>query len=453
MALFNALFNSNISSVEEAFKAKDITSANMKDNINECLEIYVDGQTDTEDDCQRIPVIIVNKLTKTMFCEYTYSAKDENVYKILKELDKIKKKTMQDTFIGGECLLKPIIKEDGITFRPIRRDCFIPFARDIDGTITDVGTVAKISSGGKYYTLLERRTAGENLTITTKLYCSDNKEKVGTQVPLNTIDKYKDIPEEIVLPISGIGLIQIKTPIENCVDLSNDGCCIYSPALKLIRNIAKNEQQFNDEYDIAQSRIIVSKDMLRTDNTGLRELYDKVFTALEDDPENVGIHIFNPEIRFESYITRRNEYLKSIESLIGFRRGLLSNVEEVEKTATEITSTAGEYNLTILDLQSVWTEAVIDALKISQQLMPIYFNTGLKFEDPEEDIVIDYGDGVLYNRTSVFNELYQMTNGGYLKPEMLLAWYYELPHSTPEDIEEIKNKYLPAINPETDSQI
>lgn len=442
MALLSALLNNNVENVEEALNSKDTTSEDMKNNIKECFEVFFDGKKQTEDNCQRIPCLIINKLVKTMFCEYTARSDDENIKKVLFELDKVKKKTMHSVFLGGECLLKPVIKKDGFSFLPVRRDCFIPLGRDVDGTITCVGMVEATIFNGHYYTLLEKRTAGEELVIETRLYASDDKYSLGHRVPLNTLSKYKDIVEYLTLPVCGLGLVQLKTPIQNCVDTSNDGVCIYAPALGLIKNINRNEQQLNDEFDLGQSRIIISRDMLKQEGNKLH-LVDKVFTAVEDvtGDGSTGITIFNPNLREQSYINRRNEYLKSIESLIGFRRGLLSNVEAVEKTATEITSTAGEYNLTIIDIQEIWENAVKEALEICSELGAVYNNISLKPDDNK--IIISWGDGVLYNRSSVFEEMLEMVRAKVLRPEMLISWYYDLPNSTEADLEKIKKLYIP----------
>ena len=34
---------------------------------------------------------------------------------------------------------------------------------------------------------------------------------------------------------------------------------------------------------------------------------------------------------------------------------------------------------------------------------------------------------------------------GLLRPELALAWYYELPHDTPEDLAAIREKYMPEL--------
>ena len=60
----------------------------------------------------------------------------------------------------------------------------------------------------------------------------------------------------------------------------------------------------------------------------------------------------------EQFLARKQDILRSCESLIGFKRGILSEVEAAERTATEITSSEGDYNLTIQELQAMLAERV-----------------------------------------------------------------------------------------------
>lgn len=61
------------------------------------------------------------------------------------------------------------------------------------------------------------------------------------------------------------------------------------------------------------------------------------FIGLPDDPANVGVTVYSPQLRVEQYLARKQDILRSCESLIGFKRGILSEVEAAERTATEIT--------------------------------------------------------------------------------------------------------------------
>ena len=62
---------------------------------------------------------------------------------------------------------------------------------------------------------------------------------------------------------------------------------------------------------------------------------------------------------------------------------------------------------------------------------------------PEKDVLIDWGDGVLYDRARVNQELLSQVQAGLLAPERYLGWYYELPCDTPEDRRRIREAYMP----------
>ena len=455
MSIISAMFGNKIQSFEQAFNAKDITSSQMQEAIKAWFLMYVEcPPPDGEDDCQRLPVVIVNKITKTTFSEYEASmqlkgTKADFLSALLPKLEKPKKLAMQQALVGGECFVKPILAPGGFDFTVVRRDCFIPLARDTAGRIIDLGTSETTSYGGKYYTLLERRSVAINgdLTIQSKLYMSNDPALIGSEVDLSALLKYEQLQPEIVLPgVGNIGMAYVKTPLLNCVDMSMDGVSVYAPAVGLIRNINRNEAQLNDEFDNGASRIIASSDMTIRGPDGKRKLNDKLFIAMDEDPETIGITTFTPELREASYLARKQEYLRNIESQIGLKRGILSDVEAVEKTATEITSSAGDYNLTIQDFQQMWENALRELLGICDKIGQLYKLCDSSKFDLQKDLAVDWGDGVLFNRDRTWAEISGMVASGMLKPEIAIAWYYDLPF--PEDekaLNDIRSKYMPQI--------
>ena len=120
--------------------------------------------------------------------------------------------------------------------------------------------------------------------------------------------------------------------------------------------------------------------------------------GLPDDPANVGVTVYSPQLRVEQFLARKQDILRSCESLIGFKRGILSEVEAAERTATEITSSEGDYNLTIQELQAMWQNGAGQALELCAALGKVYGLPGLSF-DAGKDLTMDWGDGVLFDRT------------------------------------------------------
>lgn len=425
---------------EAAFEAKDTTTRAMRDAIEEWFSLYYQQDTTQDTDpCQRIAYTVVNKLVKTVFGEYKASSKSPAAMEILAGLNKKKREALQLALVGGECYIKPCPGETGFSFTLIPRNNVLIFARNAEGIPVDMGTVEKTTQGKFYYTLLERRTVDGNgyLTIENRLFRSSSAQKLGQQVSLTEHPEYENLAVryQYATPLGSVGLAQLKTPMLNCVDGSSDGVAVYAPACGLIRNIDRNEAQLNGEFSRGESRIIASSDMLSKN----RELTDYLFVGLDEDPEQVGITVFSPELREASFLARKHEYLRNVESVIGLRRGMLSDANIEERTATEIASSAGDYNLTVIDFQGMWENALCQTVQICTELARLY-----KLKVPEDTgVSVDWGNGILYDEGQTWEEYKNMVSAGLLKPEIALGWRFNMPAETQEELAAIREKYMP----------
>lgn len=436
----------------EAFRATDITSAEMKAAIREWFGLYYAAEAAAmkeEDPCQQIPYTIVRKLKNAMFAEYRVAATDDYAASVLKSLGKRRREeAVQKMLIGGEALLKPVPMAEGWAWVVIPRNAMLIFGRDENDAITDVGTVEASTAGRYHYTLLERRTVVNGyLTIRNMLFQSEDRQTVGVRVPLDTLEKYAALEEEYTypVPLGGIGLVQMRVPMINNVDGGKDGVSVYSAAVGVIRRINENEEQLAGEFERGKSRVFASDDLLRYSGPDSeKKLIDTLFVNLDGGPDDAPITIFSPELRDESYKRRRDGYLRTVESIIGLQRGILSDVQEQERTATEITSSKGDYALTVADLQEVWTDAVKEAMRLCGILGQLYRVQGAH-EVPEDGYSIDYGDGILYDPDKEGEARLRQVQAGLLQPERYLGWYYNLPAETAAQRRKIRKDYMPEV--------
>ncbi len=448
MSFISAIFSGpTAQSYQDAFHARDITSEWMRKAIQDWYSLYYQQEpTEQEDPCQQIPYTIVRKLTKTVFSEYEAASKDAFVHKILCALDAKKMEALQAALIGGEAALKPIPGKDGFRFTVVGRNNILVFGRDEYGNMTDIGTAETTARDRFYYTLLERRAvdASGHLILQNTLYQSETKGVLGRPVPLKTLPQYADLPDiySFQEPVDSVGLARLITPMANCVDGSADGVSVYAAAAGLIHNINRNEAQLNGEFDRGESRIIASADLLKKNRDGKRDFSDHLFVGLDDAPEDVGVTIFSPALREQSFLARKQEYLRNVESVIGLKRGLLSEVEAQERTAKEITSSEGDYNLTVIDFQQMWEKAVREAVRLCGVLGQMYHVPGAH-EVAEDELTIDWGNGVLYDEEKTWEDYKQMVAAGLLKPEIALGWRFNMPTDTPAQLQKIREKFMP----------
>jgi len=413
----------SIYSYEQAFGASDKTSTAMRKAIERWFAMYYDSTvTEAADPCQRSPYTVVSKLVKAVFGEYKATGTTPTGQAILNGLDAHRGMAMQLALVGGTCYIKPCPGEAGFLFTLIPRNRVLIFGTDPAGRPTDIGLVEKCVAGNQYYTLLERRTVdgAGYLTIRYKLYRSRDDRNLGAEVPLHSIPAYKDLAEAYCYqkPVGGVGLVAMRLPMLNCVDGSADGVAVYAPAEGLIRNIDWNEAQMNGEFSRGESRVFASRDLLDKD-FGLQ---DHLFVGLDEDPERVGLTVFSPKLREESFLARKREYLRNVESVLGLKRGMLSDSNMEDRTATEITASAAEFSLTVMDFQKMWQRAVEETLALCGILRELY---GLPGKDPGQ-AHFDWGNGTLYDQEKTWADYMEMVSKGILKPEVALAWRFGL---------------------------
>lgn len=461
-AFLRALANSGASDIQEALGLPDITSTEMWDAVDTWFADWfarAPSKELGEDPCQRLPYAIVNKLCKATFAEYDSGLQDTGTPKlqwmdgVRTACDKVRRLAMQWAMVGGEAFLKPVILQNGgMSWQVIRRDHWSVLGKMPDGQVTDMATCEKsVIADREYYTLVERRTAGPDgrLTVRNQLYLSSSANTLGRRVPLQSLAQYENLQPEYtyVTPIDGVGLVHIKMPFANTVDGSTDGVSVYDPALGLIHNINANEYQLDREFELGRMRITASADLLQTtgtDGVHSKRLRDDLFVGLDGSEASLGITVFAPSLRYESYETRRQGYLKAVENLLGIKRGILSDAEAVSKTATEINSSAGDYSLSIIDFQTLWYDALQDALRLADQIGRAYNLCGSEPWNPET-LTVTWGNGVLYDADKEWAERKEMVQMGLLKPELALAWKYDLPAETEADLAFIRQKYMPEL--------
>ena len=424
---------------EARFGASDKTTKAMKDAISEWFSLYYESQeADSSDPSQRIAYTVVNKLVKAMFGEYSARAKEGAYQSLVDALDGCKKNAAQLALVGGECYIKPCPDGKAFGFTLIPRDNLLIFGRNSEGEPVDVGAVELSSQGRYFYTLLERRTLDAEgfLTITNQLYRSADRDALGTRVSLGEHPDYALLAESyrFEMPLGGIGMVRMKTPMLNCVDGSPEGVSVYACAAGLIRNINENEAQMKGEFSRGESRVILSRDMLREG-----ELQDHLFVGLDEDPEAVGMTVYSPQLRVEAYLARKQEYLRNVESVLGMRRGMLSDANVEDRTATEITSSAGDFNLTVIEFQAMWEKAQAEVLALCGKLAQVY-----RLPFPEKmEAAVDWGNSTLYDEDKIWEEYRQMVSMSLIAPEVALGWRFNLPSATEAERAVIRQRYMP----------
>ncbi len=111
--------------------------------------------------------------------------------------------------------------------------------------------------------MLERRCqTGQGTLVENRLFCSRGGG-LGMPVPLDRLPQYAALQPRLLLEgVEQLGLVNLRLPLENCVDGSPDPVSVYAAAAGLIHNINRNERQLCREFENGQSRVFAAADLL-----------------------------------------------------------------------------------------------------------------------------------------------------------------------------------------------
>ena len=274
-----------------------------------------------------------------------------------KRLDRIYQKTMvdlnenfQDGLALGSLIIKPL-GADGAEF--ITPDKFIPILFGNDGKPVDIGFLSiKRVGEHDYYTKFERHYFVDgNLTIENKCYHSQSREYIGRLCELYEVKEWAEInPGPVTFPgMTRMDFGYYRNPIKNKVDDSKCGVSIFDSSKELIEKADIQGARLDWEFESGERAIHADECALKNQKhkPGMPKLNERLYRGLniEDGKDRELLKEYSPDMRDESFNRGLERYYRDIEFNVGLAYGDLSDVQYVDKTATEVKVSKGrKYN-------------------------------------------------------------------------------------------------------------
>lgn len=274
---------------------------------------------------------------------------DENLDKVLQKSIADLNKNLQSGLALGSFILRPL--GDG-NFEYVTADKIVPISFGDDEKLTSVAILSTKKQGGYYYTRIEKHyfTNG-SLTIENTCYRSLLKSHIGTVCNMNEVDDWAKIqPGPIIYPgMTDMDFGYYKNPINNEIDDGKCGVSVFESAKEIIQKADIQAARLDWEYESGERAIHVDDRALKKkgDKFAMPHLRGKLYRGmnLEYGKDMDLYKEFSPDMRDEAFKRGLEEYKREIEFVVGLAYGDLSNVNEVEKTASEIkASKARKYN-------------------------------------------------------------------------------------------------------------
>ena len=302
----------------------------------------------------------------------------------------------------GGLVLKPYITQQGIEVQFVQADCFFPLGFDSSGRLTQCVFTEQFRKGQKIYTRLEVHTRqGDRVHITNRAFVATNDYSLGSEVAVNSIDRWSELVPELTLEGADRLLFgYFKVPLANADDSDSPlGVSVYSRAIGLIKEADRRYSNICWEYEGTQLAVHIATSLLKYNQDqdkyeypgGQERLYRNVDynTGATDKPF---IDTFSPEIRDTALFNGFNNQLKLVEFNCNLAYGTLSDPQSVDKTATEIKTSRQRSYVMVSDTQMALQDALEDLVYAMSFWAALY---GLIPAGSDYEVSSDWDDSVI----------------------------------------------------------
>ncbi len=410
----------------------------MQDHIELWQKMYADSAPwlSEQDKSLSLPAAIAHEIARLVTVEKKIELSgsrgaflNEQLVPFLSELTN----NVEYAAAGGAMVFKPYVDGDRIAIDCVPAWRFLPIGFNSQREVTDAAFAEPPRRGKKFYTRVERHTLTDSgYRITNTAYRSYNENDVGTKCALSEVDEWADIEPEVTLGYKDgsapekVLFAYFRIPWGNHIDPTSPlGVSVFSRAEGLIKQADLQYGRVLWEYEGGELAVHASEYALKKDEDGrlnMPKREERLFRGLGiSAKDGEGFYsVFSPAFRDTALFNGLNQLLRRIEFNCGLSYGTLSDPQNVDKTAEEIKSSKQRSYSAICSIQ----EALQAALEHLLWAMDFYATLYRLAPVGEYEATFTWGDGVLEDTDAEFVRRKQLVDSGYLKPEVLLAWYF-----------------------------
>lgn len=435
------------------------TDKNGANNFEEWLNFYRDEAHYLSADTYslNLPSSICSEFAKLVTLEMESSVDDKEINKYYQFVLKKARRFVEYGLALGDVILKPYLADGGIACDIAIPTLFIPLNFDSFGRINHIAFIDRFEklverpfqeSDKIYYTRLEiHERTRRGYKITNKAFRSERPDRLGDEIKLHSVDRWKDFAEGAFIPgYSEKNLFgHFKNPQANNLDLESPmGISCFSRAVSLIQDADEQYSRIIWEYE--GSELAIDADINLFKETGdLPSGKDRLFRNLGQGLEDGFYNVFSPAIRDSSLFNGLNKILMRIEFVCGLAYGTLSDLQEISRTATEIKASKQRSYATVVDIQS----QLQDALRDMAEAMCVWqdIKNGrqtVRKEFPAVSFTFD--DSIIVDSETEQGIMLQEVAAGLIKPEIYLMKRYGVTEKDARDM-------LPVIGDEIDEEV
>lgn len=434
-----------------------VTPAISNDMVN-AIQLWTDMyegkapwlKTATDDDPAEIkslglPQIIASEKARTALLEFKseITGDSERAIFLEEKYKDVKKQLRTQIEYGvakGGLVIKPYISNGSISFDYVQADDFYPLSFDSTGRVTEAAFVQRKVDKAVTYTRIEHHKIVDNTITVLNMAFKTTTDKqtmlstnsIGQRISLSEVPEWADLTPEITIAgVDRLLFAYFKMPEANNLDTRSPlGVSGYSKAVDLIAEADKQFSRILWEYEGSELAIDVDRNALRptptyddngnlTTKSELGKLQQRLYRQLDLGNDET-YKVFSPAIRDDSLINGLNVILMRIEDACALSRGTLSDINAIEKTATELKIMKQRSYQANASIQT----AIQDALEDVIYVMNVYCDLYGLVPFGEYDISFEWDDSIIVDLESELGTRLTLLDKGILSKIELRMWYF-----------------------------
>lgn len=321
---------------------------------------------------------------------------------VIKKLNKKLKKTISRCLGSGGVLAIPYVNNGKLYFNIISQSR-LSINKIVGDNIVDCTIMAEhiVKDREHYFRWADYTLEDGNLYIRYRATLDD------TPIEMNLIPQWANIEDISITNVDRMPFMYIKSPIDSRKELEDYGVPITFGCDKQIERIMKDLEQIDREYSLKEAFVGADITMFKGDDAlPTNGLYKKINAGDDNFWE-----VFDPAFRDTSLYNKLMNDFAILEKQVGTSKGILTEVQTSNATATEIKKMLKETFDIVDDIRDNLEDGLNDFL-YACDVLANYFNLS---PQGDYELVIDWSYDLLEDPTASFNQLIQGVSNGVIK--------------------------------------
>lgn len=361
------------------------------------------------------------------------SIRAEQLNEVLKRLKKKLKKVIARDLGSGGVLVVPYVNNKKLYFDVLSQSRF-SINKRISDDIIDCTILAEhiVKNRDHYYRWADYTLENGNL------YVKYRSTLDGESIEMTLIPEWSNIRDFSITNVDRMPFMYIKSPIDNRKEIDDYGVPITFGCDKQIEKILNDLDQIEREYGLKEAFVGADSTMFKGDNAlPTNGLYKKINAGDDNFWE-----VFDPAFRDTSLYNKLMQDFALLEKQVGTSKGILTEVQTSNATATEIKRMLKETFDIVDDIRTSLEDGLNDFIYACN----VFANYYSLSPQGEYELTFDWSYSLLEDSQQEFSQLMQGESRGVIKKAELRQ--YLKPSETLEEAQAVIDE-IKASNPST----